>query len=60
MARVAFDSSRSQFLASEARVNALELLSWICSKAGPRLEDIDSGRAQVEQARESSPRSRPR
>ncbi|CAK6693508.1 efflux RND transporter periplasmic adaptor subunit [Synechococcus sp. CBW1107] len=50
VARVAFDSSRSQFLASEARVNALQAQLDLL-KAGPRREDIDSGRAQVQQAR---------
>ncbi|MCT0223984.1 hypothetical protein [Synechococcus sp. CS-1328] len=45
-----FDTSRSQVLAAEARVNALRAQLDLL-RAGPRREDIDTGRAQVQQAR---------
>ncbi|CAK6693212.1 Multidrug resistance protein MdtA [Synechococcus sp. CBW1107] len=50
IARVAFDASRSAFLASEARVSALRAHLDLV-RAGSRAEDIAAARAQLQQAR---------
>ncbi len=50
IARVAFDTSRSQELASEARVRALRA-QFDLVRAGSRPEDVATARAQVLQAR---------
>ncbi len=49
IARVAFDASRSQFLAGQARVNALRSRLDLV-RSGSRPEDVAAARAQVQQA----------
>ena len=50
LGRVAFDGSRSQYLASQGRIKALQAQLDLVS-AGFRSEDIEAARAQVLQAR---------